>query len=189
MAKIYRVIQITLNQLVYKKVHMITDLPTWRIKRYHSDKQFSEFLPTRWRQQSTGMDIGQNNVTVNLCIVLYRVATSSGVVMYVMLHNALPYRCHAELTSRRRPRLKFSRRTVSVDARRVLVGLLEMNAALRPSLQRLPLSTWFTQLNVTPCSLAATVTHSSFQVRIQLVAWAAPAFCDCGGSVGAEARA
>ena len=24
--------------------------------RYHSDKYFSEFLPTRWRQKSTGID-------------------------------------------------------------------------------------------------------------------------------------
>jgi len=47
---------------------MITDLPTKRIKRYHSDKHFSEFLPTRWRQKSTGIDIGQNYVTVTLCI-------------------------------------------------------------------------------------------------------------------------
>jgi len=31
MAKIYRVIQIKLNQLVYENVHMITDLPTQRI--------------------------------------------------------------------------------------------------------------------------------------------------------------
>ena len=25
-------------------------------KRYHSDQHFSEFLPTRWRQKSTGID-------------------------------------------------------------------------------------------------------------------------------------
>jgi len=30
MAKIYRVIRIKLNQLVYENVHMITDLPTER---------------------------------------------------------------------------------------------------------------------------------------------------------------
>ena len=31
MAKVYRIIQINLNQLVYENVHMITDLPTKRI--------------------------------------------------------------------------------------------------------------------------------------------------------------
>jgi len=36
---------------------MITDLPTKHIKRHHSDKHFSEFLPTRWRQKSTGKDM------------------------------------------------------------------------------------------------------------------------------------
>jgi len=73
---------------------------------------------------------------------------------------------------------------VSVDARRVLVGLLEMNAALRPSLQRLPLSAWFTQLNATPRSLAAAVTYSALQVRIRLVAGAARGFGDWGGQCG-----
>ena len=41
-----------------------TDLPTL-FKRYHSDKHFSGFLPTRWRQQSTGTDMEQNYVTVS----------------------------------------------------------------------------------------------------------------------------
>jgi len=41
MAKIYRVIQIKLNQLVSDKVHMVTDLPTKRFKRYRSDRHFS----------------------------------------------------------------------------------------------------------------------------------------------------
>jgi len=36
--------------------------------RYQSDKHFSEFLPTRWRQKSTGIDMEQNYVTVTLCI-------------------------------------------------------------------------------------------------------------------------
>ena len=66
MANIYCVIQIKSNQLVSENVHMITDLPTQRIKRYHSDKHFSEFLPTRWRQKSTGIDMEQNYVTVTL---------------------------------------------------------------------------------------------------------------------------
>ena len=37
-------------------------------KRCHSDKHFSEFLPTRWRQKSTGIDVERNYVTVTLCI-------------------------------------------------------------------------------------------------------------------------
>ena len=48
---------------------MITDLPTKSIKRYHGDKHFSEFLPARWRQKSTGVDMGQNYVSVTLCIL------------------------------------------------------------------------------------------------------------------------
>ena len=44
---------------------MIIDLPR---KRYHIDKHFSDFLPTRWRQKSTGIDMEQNYVTVTLCI-------------------------------------------------------------------------------------------------------------------------
>jgi len=40
-----------------RNVHMITDLPTKCVKRYHSDKHLSEFLPTGWRQKSTGIDI------------------------------------------------------------------------------------------------------------------------------------
>jgi len=69
MAKIYRLIQIKLNQLVQENVYMITDLPLKRIfKRYHSDKHFSEFLRTKWRQKSTGIDKEQNYVTVTLCI-------------------------------------------------------------------------------------------------------------------------
>ena len=54
--------------------------PTWKMstwsptfqqsvfKRYHSDKHFSEFLPTRWRQKSTGIDVERNYVTVSVCI-------------------------------------------------------------------------------------------------------------------------
>jgi len=37
-------------------------------KRYYSDKHFSEFLPTRWRQKPTAIDMEQNYVTVTLCI-------------------------------------------------------------------------------------------------------------------------
>jgi len=38
------------------------------LKRCHSDKHFSEFLPTRWRQKSTGIDMEQNYATVTLCL-------------------------------------------------------------------------------------------------------------------------
>ena len=38
-------------------------------KRYHTDRHFSEFLPTRWRQKSTGIDMEQNYVAVTLSII------------------------------------------------------------------------------------------------------------------------
>jgi len=57
MAKTYRVVRIKLNQLVKENVHMIA-----LFKRYRSDKYFSEFLPTRRRQKSTGIDMEQNNL-------------------------------------------------------------------------------------------------------------------------------
>jgi len=70
MAKIYRVIQVglglKLNQV--ENVHTMTDLPKSLFKHHHSDKHLSEFLPTRWRQKSTGIDTEQNYVTVTLCI-------------------------------------------------------------------------------------------------------------------------
>ena len=48
---------------------MITDLYQKSIfKRYYGDKHFSDFLPTRWRQKSTGRDMEQNYVAVTLCI-------------------------------------------------------------------------------------------------------------------------
>jgi len=45
MAKIHRVIQIKLNQLVLKNVHMTYQLTYQQsvFKRYHSDKHFEEF--------------------------------------------------------------------------------------------------------------------------------------------------
>ena len=53
---------------------MITELPRKRyFKRYHSDKHLSEFLPTRWRQKSTGIDMEQSYVTVTPCIRAYEV--------------------------------------------------------------------------------------------------------------------
>ena len=45
-------------------------------KRYHSDKHFSEFLPTRWQQKSTRIDMEQHYVTVTLCI--WHVSSRSG---------------------------------------------------------------------------------------------------------------
>jgi len=39
-------------------------------KRYLSGKHFSEFLPTGWRQKSSGIDMEQNYVTVTLCVSL-----------------------------------------------------------------------------------------------------------------------
>jgi len=47
-------------------------------KRYHSDKHFSEFLLTRWRQKSTGIDMEQNYVTVTQCIRFAGKSTSHG---------------------------------------------------------------------------------------------------------------
>ena len=65
-AKIYRVIQIKLNQFKKMSIRSLTYRQSV-FKRYHSDKHLSEFLPTRWRQKSTGKDMGQNYVTVTLC--------------------------------------------------------------------------------------------------------------------------
>jgi len=53
---------------------MITDLAL----SYHSDKHFSEFLPTRWQQKSAGIDMEQNYVTVTLCI------EKSGTVLFLL---------------------------------------------------------------------------------------------------------
>jgi len=50
---------------------MITDLPKSLFKRHHSDKHLSEFLPTRWRQKSTGTDTEQNYVTVTLYMLYW----------------------------------------------------------------------------------------------------------------------
>ena len=47
-------------------------------KRYHSDKHFSEFLPTTWRQKSTGIDMEHNYVTDTLCILFLALHTRHG---------------------------------------------------------------------------------------------------------------
>jgi len=61
MAKIYRVIQ-KIKSVSLRNYQQSV------FKRYYSDKHFSELLPTRWRQKSTGIDMEQNYVTVTLCI-------------------------------------------------------------------------------------------------------------------------
>jgi len=69
MAKIFHVIQIQLNQLVFLNAHIITDVLTKRtFKHYHNDKHFKEFLPIRCQQKSAGIDMEQYYVTVTLCI-------------------------------------------------------------------------------------------------------------------------
>ena len=68
MAKIYRVVYIKLSQLVQENVHMITDLPTKRFKRYHGDKHFSEFFSYKMSAKSTGIDMAQNYVIITLCV-------------------------------------------------------------------------------------------------------------------------
>jgi len=66
MAKIYHVIQIKLNQLIWENVHMITCLTAITVTNI-----LSEFLPTWWRQKLTGIDTEQDYVTVTLCISLF----------------------------------------------------------------------------------------------------------------------
>jgi len=64
MARIYRVNQIKFNQF------KITSYEQRSVfKRYHSDKHLSEFVPTRWRQKSTGIDMEQNYVIVTLGVL------------------------------------------------------------------------------------------------------------------------
>jgi len=46
-------LSLTCQQSVFERCH-------------HSDKHFSEFLPTRWWQKSTGIDMEQKYVTVTL---------------------------------------------------------------------------------------------------------------------------
>jgi len=65
---------------------MSTWSPTYQqsvFMRYHSDKHFSEFLPTRWRQKSTGIHVEQNHVTVTLCIS----TSCNWVHLYVLLYE------------------------------------------------------------------------------------------------------
>jgi len=72
MTKIYRVIQIKLNDLVLKMSICSLTYQQSIFRCYHSDKHFSRFLSTRWRRKSTGIDMEQNYVTVTLCTVYIR---------------------------------------------------------------------------------------------------------------------
>ena len=58
----------TIESVTLRKCPYDHWLQTKRFKRYHNDKHFPEFLPTRWRQKSTGIDMEQNYVTVILSI-------------------------------------------------------------------------------------------------------------------------
>jgi len=69
MAKICGVIQIKLNRLVSENVCMIIDLTNKAYLSAIMVTNISEFLPTRWWQKSTGIDMEQNYVTVTLCAV------------------------------------------------------------------------------------------------------------------------
>ena len=71
MTKICRVIQIKLNQFKKMSVWSLTCHQQSLFKRYHGDQHFSEFLPTRWRQKSTGIDMERNYATVSLCIMCW----------------------------------------------------------------------------------------------------------------------
>jgi len=67
MANIYRVILIKLNQFKKMSIWSLTSQQSV-FKRYRIDEHFWEFLPTKWRQKSTGIDIEQNYVSVTLRI-------------------------------------------------------------------------------------------------------------------------
>jgi len=69
MAKICGVIQIKLNRLVSGNVCMIIDLTNKAYLSAITVTNIYEFLPTRWWQKSTGIDMEQNYVTVALCAV------------------------------------------------------------------------------------------------------------------------
>jgi len=62
-------------------------------KRYHSDKHLSEFLPTRWQQKSTGIDVEQNYVTVTLCIKLCCLATEAHACEHSSAHVSIIQYC------------------------------------------------------------------------------------------------
>jgi len=68
MVKIYRVIEIKLNQLVQENVRTITDLADNAYVSAITVRNIShEFSPNRRRQKSTGTDTERNYVAVTLC--------------------------------------------------------------------------------------------------------------------------
>ena len=87
MAKIYRVIQIKLNQFKKMSIWSLTDQQSV-FKHYHSDNHFSEFLPTIQRQKSTGTDMKQNyvNVTFTLCILHACVSMRPFTLEFAQMH-------------------------------------------------------------------------------------------------------
>jgi len=60
MANTYRVIWIKLNQLVWENAHMVSEFKVYLSASF--------YLQDGTRQKSTGIDMEQNTVTVNLCI-------------------------------------------------------------------------------------------------------------------------
>jgi len=54
--------------LVYENVRMIVNLPTRHFWRYHTSKHFREFYLQDGGENSAGMDMNRNYVTVTLCI-------------------------------------------------------------------------------------------------------------------------
>jgi len=54
-------------------------------ERCHSDRRFSEFLPARWRQKSTGIDMEQNYVTVAPCIPMPLFTLSGSVIIIIII--------------------------------------------------------------------------------------------------------
>ena len=55
--KIYGVIYVTFNPLVYENVCVITSLPTKRISAISQWKTFLRVLPTRWWRKPAGIEI------------------------------------------------------------------------------------------------------------------------------------
>jgi len=54
-------------------------------ERCHSDRCFSEFLPARWRQKSTSIDMEQNYVTAAPCIPMPLFTLSGSVIIIIII--------------------------------------------------------------------------------------------------------
>ena len=72
MAKTYRVTQIKLNQFTKMYIISLTCKHGSHLSAITVANISQEFLPTRWRQKSTGIDMEQNYVTVTLSIEAVR---------------------------------------------------------------------------------------------------------------------